>query len=300
MDRWGSLYALGAAILFGASTPLAKGLLHGISPWLLAGLFYLGAGIGLGLLRLIRAAFRKGGEETSLGGKDWHWLGAATFIGGFLAPVALMAGLKGTDPASASLLLNVEGLFTVLLAWIFFGEEYSGKILVGALLLLAGAAVISWTGAPGTRHLLAPALVVSACLGWAMDNNLTRRIASGDALQIAMLKNLVAGAGNTALALMAARECPLPTASWGKACLIGFVGYGLSLLLFIMALRRAGAARTGALFSCAPCAGAAVAVLTGMEVVTGRLLAGGLLSTAGAILLLPGKNRVLQENPPTL
>ena len=258
MTRIGILYALISASLFGASTPLAKLLLVQIDPWLMAGLLYLGAGIGLGGLMLLRRAVGAAPSETPLHRQDIGWMALVVLFGGIAGPVLLMFGLARTAATSASLLLNLEGLATMAIAWLVFRENVDRRLLIGAAAILAGAVLLSWQGA--ARLDAGALLIAAACLCWGIDNNLTRKLSGSDPLQIAMVKGLAAGAVNLTLAIGAASTLPaLPVIA--LTGVIGFLGYGLSLALFVLALRHLGTARTGAYFSLAPFVGAGLAVL---------------------------------------
>jgi drug/metabolite transporter (DMT)-like permease len=250
-------YALGAAALFGASTPFAKLLLGEVSPLVLAAILYLGSGIGLAAWIALRpgdakpARFAKG---------DWPWIAAAILAGGVAGPVLLMYGLSLSDAASASLLLNLEAVLTAAIAWTVFRENVDRRVFAGMAAIVAGGILLSAGAAPRAEGLTGAALVAAACLAWAIDNNLTRRVSGGDAATLACLKGLAAGAVNLALAL--AIGAPLPqVAAWVGAGVLGFLGYGISLALFIVALRHLGTARTGAYFSVAPFFGAALALV---------------------------------------
>lgn len=260
----GIVAALAAAVLFGVSTPFAKLLLGGINPWLLAGILYLGSGIGLSAVRL---AIR--GETSKLGKGEWPWLIGAVLAGGVAGPVLLMYGLAQTTASTASLLLNAEGVLTAVLAWVVFKENADRRIVLGMLAIVGGAVALSWPG--GSVDASWPALaVLGACLCWAVDNNLTRKVSLSDPLQISAIKGL--GAGMTNLVLAFALGAPLP--SPGAAALgatLGFLGYGVSLAAFVVGLRELGTARTGAYFSTAPFVGAAVAVALLGEPITLRL-----------------------------
>ena len=249
--------ALLAAALFGASTPLAKALAGELSPVMTAGLLYLGSGLGLSAARLLRD---RGWRPTGLTAGDSPWLAGAILIGGVLAPVLLMQGLKHVSGAAASLLLNLEAVFTALLAWLVFRENAGARVVLGMLAIGAGGIVLAWPsqGMADARWIGALA-VGGACLCWALDNNLTRRIATGDALFIAAAKGLAAGTVNTVLAV-ALGTAPPGTAAVLAALCTGLLGYGVSLVLFIVALRELGAARTGAYFATAPFIGAALAI----------------------------------------
>lgn len=249
--------ALGAAALFGASTPVAKALVADVHPVVLAALLYLGSGIGLLAFRA-RVWLRPGG--TGLARGDWPWLAGAIAFGGVLGPVMLMLGLVRTSGASASLLLNLEAVLTALIAWVVFRENADRRIVLGMALIVAGGVTLAWpTDASGAHDAIGAALVAAACLCWAIDNNLTRKVSAGDATFIAGAKGLVAGAVNLAIGLAIGGHLPAP-APTAAALAVGLLGYGVSLVLFVVALRGLGTARTGAYFSTAPFIGAAVAI----------------------------------------
>src|SRR5215813_4809928 len=260
MNRTAVFYALISAALFGVSTPAAKFLVGSIHPVTLAGLLYCGAGIGVSALRRIVPSIVAGAPETALSRADLPWLAAAIGAGGILGPLLLMFGLARTDAATASLLLTLEGVATALMAWFIFHENFDRRIAIGMACLVAGALVLSWTGAPTLAGLLGPLAIVGACIAWGLDNNLTRKVSLADPLQIVELKGLIAGPFNVALALSMGAGVPSPVPI-ALAALVGMIGYGASLALFVLALRDLGTARTGAYFSTAPFFGAAVAVL---------------------------------------
>ena len=251
-------YALTAAALFGASTPLAKILGSHVPPILLAGLLYMGSGLGLTLVRFIRdRSWRSAGLKSS----EWPWLIGAMVVGGVIGPVALMFGLTQTTGAAASLLLNLESVLTALLAWIAFKENADRRIVAGMMAIVAGGIVLSWPREVGQAgQWIGPLAVAFACLCWAIDNNLTRKVSASDALFIAAAKGLLAGVVNCSLALMMGNRIPrLPLL--GPTLIVGFLGYGVSLVLFVLALRGLGSARTGAYFSTAPFLGAVIALV---------------------------------------
>lgn len=264
--------ALGAAILFGASTPLAKLLLQNVNPWMLAGLLYLGSGIGLTLYRLLSRA-----DSVRLPRQELPWLIGAVIAGGVIAPVLLMFGLTGMPASGASLLLNAEGVFTALLAWFVFKENFDVRIALGMLVIVIGALILSW---PSDAHFVGvlPSLaVLGACLAWGIDNNLTRKVSLSDATWIASVKGLVAGLVNLLLAFVLGATLPVPSSILG-AMLVGFFAYGVSLTLFILALRYLGTARTGAYFSIAPFVGALIALAIGEPVTLPLVIAGALMA----------------------
>jgi drug/metabolite transporter (DMT)-like permease len=252
-------YALLSAALFGASTPFAKLLLGEVSPWMLAAVLYLGSGLGLAAWLAWRT-FASGDERIApLARADWPWLAAAIAAGGIAAPVLLMFGLVRTDGSAASLLLNLESVFTAALAWVAFRENVDRRVFLGMLAIVAGGVLLSWEQAPHAGGLAGPLLIAAACLAWALDNNLTRKASGGDAAAIACLKGLVAGCVNLAGALVAGAALP-GIGLLAAASAVGLIGYGVSLALFIVALRNLGTARTGAYFGVAPFFGGALAL----------------------------------------
>jgi drug/metabolite transporter (DMT)-like permease len=287
MNRTAVLFALASAALFGASTPAAKALLGSMQPAVLAGLLYCGAGVGIALLRRTAPALLPslGAREQALGRNDWPWLAGAIAAGGIVGPLLLMVGLARTGASSASLLLTLEGAATALMAWFMFHENFDRRIATGMMCLIAGAAVLSWSGTPTLQSAIGPLAIIAACIAWGLDNNLTRKVSMADPLQIVELKGIIAGPFNLALGLWAGGSLPgaLPTIAAG---VVGFLGYGVSLALFVIALRHLGTARTAAYFSTAPFLGAIAAVAVLGEPVTVRLFVAGALMAAGVWLHL--------------
>jgi drug/metabolite transporter (DMT)-like permease len=264
--------ALGAALLFGAGTPLAKWLLDAVSPWLLAGLLYLGSGLGLTLYRgLIQA------PAVRLPRNEVPWFAGAIFAGGIVGPVLLMLGLTGMPASGTSLMLNAEGVFTALLAWFVFRENFDRRIALGMGAIVAGAIVLSWPGEARFTGLWPMLAVLGACFAWGIDNNLTRKISLTDATWIASMKGLVSGTVNLAIAFSLGASMPaLPNLA--AAMVVGFFAYGVSLALFVIGLRHLGTARTGAYFSIAPFFGAVLALLMGESATIQLLIAGALMA----------------------
>ena len=256
----GVVYALLAAALFGASTPFAKTLVGQVTPVALAGLLYLGSGLGLLACMLIRAYRTEGQAPADLSAPDLPWLAAAIVAGGIAGPVLLMLGLTMTPASSASLLLNLEGVLTALIAWFVFKENFDRRIFAGMLFIVAAGMLLSWEQIPVLGVPWGALAIIGACLCWAIDNNLTRKVSASDALQIACIKGLVAGSVNLAIALAMGFQWP-PLATLLSAGVVGFCGYGLSLVMFVLALRHLGTARTGAYFSAAPFVGATISLV---------------------------------------
>ena len=293
----GILSALIAAVLFGASTPLAKILVDEMSPILLAGLLYAGSGVGLGIALLLRNLARNGVAASGLAlprGTELGWLAAAILFGGVLGPVLLMFGLVSSQASVTALLLNLESVFTACIAWFVFRENFDRRIMLGMGLIVAGGLALAWT--PNdfivSRGTL---LVVGACLCWAIDNNFTRKASTSDATLIVCVKGLVAGVVNTSIALATGTAMPaLSTVAAGAA--VGLIGYGASLTLFVVALRHLGAARTSAYFSIAPFFGAALAIVLNREPLTWQLFVAGVLMAAGVWLHITERHRHLHAH----
>lgn len=264
--------ALGAALLFGAGTPLAKWLLDTVDPWLLAGLLYLGSGVGLTVYRCLCHA-----PAVSLPRNDLPWFAGTNLAGGIVGHVLLMIGLTGLPASGTSLLLNAEGVFTALLAWFVFKENFDRRIALGMLAIVTGAVALSWPGEARFAGLWPTLAVLGACLAWGIDNNLTRKVSLTDATWIASIKGLVSGAVNLIFAFSLCASMPaLP--SLAGAMVVGLLAYGVSLTLFVIALRHLGTARTGAYFSVAPFFGALLALLMGESVTMPLLVAGALMA----------------------
>lgn len=287
----GVIAALGAALLFGAGTPLAKQLLVTLNPWLLAGLLYLGSGLGMTLYRRL-----SGAKRVRMASSDLPWFAGAVLAGGVFAPVLLMFGLRGMPASGASLLLNAEGVFTALLAWFAFHENFDRRIALGMVAILAGAAVLSWPGDIQLAGLWPMLAILGACFAWGLDNNLTRKVSLTDTTWIAAVKGLVAGGVNLGLAVAMSVEIP-PLLQIAGAMALGFLAYGISLALFVIGLRHLGTARTGAYFSVAPFFGAALALMLGDALSLPLVIAGALMAF-GVWLHLSERHEHFHEHLP--
>ncbi len=279
--RTAIVLALGSAVLFGLGAPAAKLLLARVDPWLLAGLLYGASGVGLGLLQAARRSFsRVEITEAPLRRRDWPWLGGAILTGGVGGPVLLMFGLAKGRASDAALLLNLEGVFTALLAWFVFREHFDRRIAGGMTAISAGAVVLAWDPVQGFAPSWSALCVTAACAVWALDNNLTRKVSASDPIQIAALKGATAGAVNIGLASL--RDAAAPGGvTIAASAVVGLLSFGLSLVLYIVALRHLGAGRTGAYFSTAPFVGAVAGVLVLGEPVTLRLVVAAALMALG-------------------
>lgn len=266
-------------------------------PILLAGLLYLGSGLGLAIVRFARD---HGWKRPGLAAGEWPWLMGAIVFGGVLAPVALMYGLTRTAGATASLMLNLESVLTAVLAWVVFKENADRRIVIGMIAIVLGGIVLSWPQGTATAHdWTGPLAVAFACFCWAIDNNLTRKVSASDALFIAGSKGLAAGVVNCCLALAIGSQLPA-VATLGSTMVVGLLGYGVSLVLFVLALRGLGSARTGAYFSTAPFLGAVISILIlGESVSLMFLLAAALMAIGVWIHLMEHHAHEHQHDPLT-
>lgn len=278
MSIYPLLQALLAALLFGASAPVAKLLLGQIDPVMLAALLYWGSGGGMMVFKLFSTR-----HEAPLSRADWPWLFGAVVAGGVAAPIVLMISLKHTDAATASLLFNFEGVATAIIAAVFFQEAIGRRAATAFSIITLASILLSWQGVGGFSW---GALgVLGACVLWSVDNNLTRQISAKDPLTIVMVKGVVAGTCSFGIALSLGQSLP-PTGQMFAALALGGLSYGLSIALFVQAMRQLGAARTTALFGAAPIAGVVVSLLLFQEWPSLTFWLAFPLMLGGAFLLL--------------
>jgi drug/metabolite transporter (DMT)-like permease len=270
-----------AAVLFGLTAPVTKLFTPHVGSLVIAGLFYLGSGLALTAWRMAV----RGEAAAPLSARDARVLAAAIFAGGVLAPPLQVYGIQHTQASTASLLLNLEAVFTAGIAWVVVREHVHARTVHGMLAIVLGSLILSWSGPPGRDAGAGALAIAAACLLWAIDNNLTQKVSGTDPVRIAAAKGLVGGAVNLGLALALGGQLP---AAWliGPAMVVGLLGYGVSLVLFVKALRELGTARTGAYFSVAPFVGAVAGVAMWREPVTAGLLAAGALMAWGVWLHL--------------
>ncbi len=255
------LQALLAAMLFGASAPLAKLLLGEVEPISLAAFLYLGSGIGVLLFKAIqRRSLGNTDSEAQIKRADWGWLAGSVFVGGVAAPIVLLFSLRSTPASTGSLLLNFEGVATTLIAAFFFKEAMSRSAVWAILCVTAASILLSWDTSGQWGFSLGALGIISACVLWGIDNNLTRNISAKDPLSIVLVKGFGAGSFSLLLTLLLDHSMPRLPIVLG-AMLLGSISYGMSIVLFIRAMRSLGAARTSALFGTAPLAGAALSFL---------------------------------------
>ncbi|MBL8686458.1 MAG: DMT family transporter [Alphaproteobacteria bacterium] len=285
--NFGYGFAIASAVLFGASTPATKYLLGTIDSWLLAGILYLGSGLGLGLVLTIGHFIpKKIPQVTPFTQIDYIWLALATLFGGVIAPVLLMFGLAVMTAASVSLLLNFETVLTALIAWLLLKEYTNGRLILGMVLIVAGGVILAWSEQSKIESILGAAMVITACLAWAVDNNITRKISTANPLKIVAIKSLVAGSTNVGLAFLLGAQLFNSWAPVLIGTIIGFVGYGLSILCFILGLRHIGTGRTSAAFALAPFIGVIFSIFFLGDTLSSPLILAGVLMFLGLLLHL--------------
>jgi len=284
-------YALLAALLFGGSTPLAKELLGTVNPLLLAGLLYCGSGAGLATVLLARTLLTPNRRAINWPARsEWRWLAVAIVLGGIAAPPLLMHGLSRTPASTASLLLNLESVLTALFAWYLFRENFDRRIALGMAAIVAGGIVLAWTPGAPVSVTGGSLLIAGACACWALDNNFTRKVSERDPLAVAAMKGIVAGTVNLGVALYVGAR--VPDARTAVAALaLGFAAYGVSLALFVLALRHLGTARAGAYYAIAPFFGALYAILVQHEPATLSVAVAGALMAFGVWLHIAERHR---------
>jgi drug/metabolite transporter (DMT)-like permease len=283
MELKGVGYALGAAALFGASTPVAKLLLRDLSPLMLSALLYLGAAIALSAYRFL-LAFES--REAQITRRDFPLICGIIFFGGMLGPILMLFGLQRLSAVTGSLLLNLEGPITALIA-VGLMREHLGKreICAAATIMLGGVLVSVQPGQVGGNWIGAVE-IAAACLSWGIDNNLTQRVSLRDPVAVARIKTLAAGLCVLVIALWQ-RSGAIPGAkSLVSAGAVGALCYGASIVLDLKALRVLGAARESAYFASAPFIGALLSVVVFRELPTLSELAGATLMIVGVAILV--------------
>jgi drug/metabolite transporter (DMT)-like permease len=287
----GAICGLASAMLFGASAPVAKRLLPGFSSIALAGFLYGGAAIGLSAVRMAtRRGGRSAAQERWSSRDRWLMAGSVAF-GGVLGPVLMLTGLRHVSGVSGALLLNLEALFTILLAVIVFGDRLRRQEIAGVCLILGGAVVLSYGPGDMGAALLGVGSLVGATLSWGLDNNLMQRLSARDPIRIVQIKAAAASCFSLALASTQGISAPSPVVAVALA--LGFVSYGISVVLDVYALRYVGAAREGAYFATAPFAGALLAVPVLGESIGAKEVVAGLLMAIGVWGLATARHKAL-------
>ncbi|MDD2658990.1 MAG: EamA family transporter [Methylococcales bacterium] len=274
----GAFLALLAALLFGAGTPLVQRIGVGVSAWMTAAMLYTGAAVAGFLLRSGAA------KEAAVRRRHWPRLLLMALCGAVLGPVALAWGLQRTSGMSASLMLSLEAVFTVLLSCLLYREHIGRRVgLAIALLALGGGLLVFDRAGNGATQVIGLLAVMGATISWAVDNTLSRALADLDPGQVVLGKATL-GAACSFLIAATAGETELSSSAVIGLFLIGAIGYGLSLRFYLLAQRALGAARTGSVFATAPFIGAVIAFGLGERGLSPWLIGGAALMAAGVVL----------------
>lgn len=253
------VWALLAAALYAISSPVSKALLDDVSPTMMAALLYLGAGLGMLLLGLVRRRAGLGESERRLTRSDLPYTVGMIALD-IAAPICLMAGLASTTSANASLLNNFEIVATSLIALLVFGEAISRRLWLAIGLITLSSLILSFEDASSLSFSSGSLLVLAACVCWGFENNCTRMMSQSDPLEIVVLKGFGSGLGSLAIAFAAGESIPAPPYVLG-ALLLGFLAYGLSIFFYVYAQRQLGAAKTSAYYAIAPFIGAGLSLV---------------------------------------
>jgi drug/metabolite transporter (DMT)-like permease len=248
-----------SAALFGISAPLAKSLVGGMPPTELAGLLYLGAFLGLGIFSGVRRLFGRERRYDPIAKMDIKWLIGSIVSGGIVAPILMVTGLTLISGFTASLLLNLEGVFTAMLAVTLFHQREGNRLWVALLVMTLASVLLTYDPMNGIFRIEGSLFLIGAMLFWGLDNNLTQKISAKDPVQITMTKGIVAGTSSILITFLIGSQLVIGI-EVAFALILGAFSYGASLVLFIMALGKLGSARTAALFAIGPFIGAAVSI----------------------------------------
>ncbi|HEY5560551.1 MAG TPA: DMT family transporter [Clostridiaceae bacterium] len=280
------MMALLASTLFGVSAPITKILLGQIEPIPLASLLYLGSGLGLLIFQIVNRIIKKQViNEAPLRKKDFLWLLGAIITGGIIAPIILLSSLKITPASTASLLLNFEGVATTIIAIIFFKENVGKQILTAVILITFASIILSWNLENQWGFSIGSLGIILACFCWGMDNNFTRVISSKNPFSIVAIKGIIAGLFTLVLSTILKTQMP------GLkviiiAMIIGFFCYGLSIVLFVFAMRDLGSTRTSVLFGTAPFIGSILSFILLGDIPSRMFFISLPIMIIGSVLLL--------------
>jgi drug/metabolite transporter (DMT)-like permease len=246
----GIFLAVLAAALYAINSPLSKLLLPFMPPTLMAGFLYLGAGLGMVAIALIRRSKKESATEAGLTRAELPFTIAMIFLD-IAAPIFLLIGLNATTAANASLLNNFEIVATAMIARMVFKEKISPRLFGGILFVVLSCLILSFEDISGLRFSYGSLFILAACVCWGFENNCTRKISSKDPLQIVLLKGIFSGLGSVIIGLCVGERIKNP---WSIAAVlgVGFVAYGLSIFFYVYAQRLLGAARTSAYYAIAP------------------------------------------------
>lgn len=255
----GIFLALLAAVLYAINAPFSKLLLNDMSPTLMAGFLYLGAGMGMGIIFLIRKARKTEKTEAKLSKAELPYTVAMILLD-IAAPIFLLIGLQSTTAANASLLNNFEIVATAIIALMVFKEKISPRLWFGILFVTLSCLILSFEDFSSLKFSVGSLLILLACVCWGFENNCTRKISSKDPLQIVLLKGIFSGTGSVVIGFCIGEKIHT---FWSVLAVlgVGLVAYGLSIFFYVYAQRILGAARTSAYYAIAPFIGTFLSLL---------------------------------------
>lgn len=286
-----------SAVLFGISMPLAKLIVKEISPMALAGLLYLGVFVGLSLYSVIIK--KRTNTLDKLEKKDIPWLAGAVIAGGVIGPISMMIGLTYVSGFVGSLLLNLEGVTTAIIAVLIFKENTGKHFWLALACMTIAGILLTWDSSQSKFSLVGPMFIVLAMICWGIDNNLTRNISDKDPIQIAKIKGFVAGTISLLLSLIFGYK--LSFNIWiAFASLLGAFSYGISLVFFIKALKGLGSSRTGAFFSVAPFIGAVFSIIILKEPIGWVMFPAAGFMIIGALLIVSERHLHIHIHKPLI
>lgn len=283
-------FAIAAPLLYSISIPLSKLFLQTVDPWLLAGWMDLATGVGMATVYGGRALIWHTPIKNPLQGQDWNWMWGSIAAGGVIAPVLQTFGIAYSTAATASLLLNLEGVFTSLIAWVIFREVFNRSIAYGLSFITAGSMMLVGTNTASVSFSLGSLAVIGASLAWATTSNFTHKISHCDPVQVVSIKTLVSGGVNVAIALALGNTLP-PLPLLVAISLASFFCIGSTFICFILALRHIGTSRAGTFFALFPFTGAIFSIVLLKEPLTLNLL-------GAAVLMAIGLGFCFQKRPP--
>ena len=255
----GIVLAVLAAALYAINSPFSKLLLEYIPPTLMAGFLYLGAGLGMGVIALIRKVSKRERTEEKITKADMPYT-LAMIILDIAAPIFLLLGLSYTTAANASLLNNFEIVATALIALMIFKEKISPRLWIGIVFVVVSCTILSFEDISSLKFSLGSIFILLACVCWGIENNCTRRLSSKDPLEIVLLKGVFSGLGSVIIGLVIGERT---THLWSLFAILGVgcVAYGFSIFVYVYAQRLLGAARTSAFYAIAPFIGVLLSLL---------------------------------------
>lgn len=278
----GIVLAILAAALYAINSPFSKLLLDYMPPTLMAGFLYIGAGLGMGVVAIIRKLNKREQHEQKIKKSDLPYT-LSMIVLDIAAPIFLLIGLSYTTAANASLLNNFEIVATALIALMVFGERISGRLWAGIAFVVASCALLSFEDITSLHFSVGSLFVLLACVCWGIENNCTRKLSAKDPLEIVLLKGIFSGIGSVSIGWILGERI---TVLWSIPAVlaVGCVAYGLSIFFYVYAQRLLGAARTSAYYAIAPFIGAFLSLIIFREMPQVTFFLALLLMAVGAWL----------------